>query len=64
MKEINAVKIFPSSTLTGDYCWVVVNRITFMNVFKAPNSPAAIQPLVSWSPPPMSVVPGDFNFVH
>ena len=64
MKEIDAVQIFPSLTLTGDYCWVVVNSITFMSVYKAPNNPAAIQPLVSWSPPPMSVVVGDFNSVH
>ena len=32
MKEIDAVQIFSSSTLTGDYCWVIVNGITFMNV--------------------------------
>ncbi len=61
---VSTTQIFPSATPTGDYCWVVVNGITFLNVYKAPNDSSAIQPLISWIPPPNSVAAGDFNAVH
>ncbi|KAI0996535.1 hypothetical protein K3495_g11648 [Podosphaera aphanis] len=63
-KEVVAVQKFPSSTPTGDYCWVVVNGITFLNVYKAPHDPSAVEPLLNWTPDPKSVAIGDFNSVH
>ncbi|KAI0996528.1 hypothetical protein K3495_g11653 [Podosphaera aphanis] len=63
-RVISATQIFPCATPTGDYCWVVVNGITFCNVYKAPNNLTAIRPLISWSPPQNSVAAGDFNAVH
>ncbi|KAI1005854.1 hypothetical protein K3495_g2361 [Podosphaera aphanis] len=63
-RVISVTQIFPCATPTGDYCWVVVNGITFCNVYKAPNNPTAIRPLISWSPPRNSVAAGDFNAVH
>lgn len=50
--------------LTGDYCWVLVNEITFLNVYKAPNNPTAILPLINWNPTPRVIAAGDFNSVH
>ena len=43
----SATQIFPSDSLTADYCWVVVNGVTFLNVYKEPNDPTAIRPLLS-----------------
>ncbi|POS87151.1 hypothetical protein EPUL_001256 [Erysiphe pulchra] len=63
-REISATQIFPSSFLTGDYCWVVVNNINFLNVYKEPNNSLAVQPLLKWSPPPLLVAIDDFNSVH
>ena len=63
-KNIHAMQIFPHSETTGDYCWVVINNITFLNVYKAPQDPAAVQPLLSWIPPAETVAAGDFNSVH
>lgn len=48
----------------GDYCLVKMNDITFLNVYKEPNNPSAVQPLLNWSPPPRTVVIGDSNSVH
>lgn len=62
--KISAKQIFPSSNPTGDYCWVVVNGVTFLNVYKAPNNTTSIQTLISWTPPPRTVAIGDFNSVH
>ncbi|POS82964.1 hypothetical protein EPUL_004832 [Erysiphe pulchra] len=62
--KISAHQIFSSDNPTGDYCWVVVNGITFLNVCKAPNNTPSIQTLITWSPPPMSLVIGDFNSVN
>ena len=39
---VTAKQIFPFEKLTGDYCWVVENGVTFFNVYKAPNDKAAI----------------------
>lgn len=63
-KKILATQIFPYGVSTGDYCWVEVNGITFLNVYKAPNDSTAIQPLINWIPPPNSVAVGDFNSVY
>ncbi|KHJ32882.1 putative eka-like protein [Erysiphe necator] len=62
-KNIHAMQIFPHSEITGDYCWVVINIITFLNLYKAPQYPAAVQPLLSWTPTG-TVAAGDFNSVH
>lgn len=62
--EIMANQSFPSTVPTGDYCWVTVNNITFLNVYKEPHNPSAVQPLLNWTPPPNSVAAGDFNSVH
>ena len=63
-RNLSATQIFPCNPLTADYCWVVVNGVTFLNVYKDPNDPTAIRPLLSWDPPPRSVAAGDFNAVH
>ena len=54
----------PTTTLTGDYCWVVVNGITFLNVYKAPHDSSAVLTLLNWTPDSKSVAVGDFNSVH
>lgn len=63
-KVKSATQIFPCATLTGDYCWVVVNGITFFNVYKAPSDSTAIRPLVNWTPARETLAIGDFNAVH
>ncbi|KAI0992228.1 hypothetical protein K3495_g15958, partial [Podosphaera aphanis] len=63
-RVVSATQIFPCATPTGDYCWVVVNGITFFNIYKAPNNPNAFQPIVNWAPSQNSVIAGDFNSVH
>ncbi|KAI0991953.1 hypothetical protein K3495_g16233, partial [Podosphaera aphanis] len=63
-RVVSTTQIFPSAIPTGDYCWVVVNGITFLHVYKAPNDSLAIQPLTSWVPSSNSVAVGDFNEVH
>ncbi|KAI0992951.1 hypothetical protein K3495_g15233 [Podosphaera aphanis] len=63
-RNIHAVQESPSSKLTGDYCWVKVNGITFFNVYKAPHDPAAVEPLLEWTPPPRTIAAGDFNSVY
>ena len=49
---------------TGDYCWVEVNNIMFLNVYKAPHDPSAVRPLLEWSPTSRTIAIGDFNSVH
>ncbi|POS87972.1 hypothetical protein EPUL_001014 [Erysiphe pulchra] len=49
---------------TGDYRWVSINGITFLNVYKAPHDPSAVRPLLRWIPPLWLVTIGDFNSVH
>lgn len=63
-KEIKATQMFPHPSSTGDYCWVVVNGITFVNVYKAPKNPEVIQLLTPWSPLPLSTLAGDFISVY
>ncbi|KAI0991119.1 hypothetical protein K3495_g17068, partial [Podosphaera aphanis] len=63
-REISATQVFPCATLTGDYCWVVVNGITFFNVYKAPRDPTAFRPIVNWTPALETIAVGDFNAVH
>lgn len=63
-RRILATQLFPCAVNTGDYCWVEVNGVTFLNVYKAPNNLTAIQPLINWIPSPNSVAAGDFNSVY
>ncbi|KAI0991611.1 hypothetical protein K3495_g16576, partial [Podosphaera aphanis] len=63
-KNIQAVQESPSSRLTGDYCWVKVNGITFLNVYKEPHNSSAVEPLLEWNPPSQTIAAGDFNSVH
>lgn len=44
---ISAEQLFSCPTPTDDYCWVKVNEVTFLNVYKAPNNPTAILPLIN-----------------
>ncbi|KAI1005893.1 hypothetical protein K3495_g2324 [Podosphaera aphanis] len=63
--DINiAGSIFESAKLTGDYCWVVVNGITFFNVYKASNDLTAIRPFIGWIPSRDSIGAGDFNSIY
>ena len=48
--NIHASQVFPLSVPNGDYCWVVVNGITFLNLYKAPQDPTAVEPLLSLTP--------------
>ncbi|KAI1007859.1 hypothetical protein K3495_g371 [Podosphaera aphanis] len=50
--------------LTGDYCWVKVNGITFLNVYKEPLNSSAVEPLLEWNPPSQTIAAGDFNSVY
>lgn len=61
---INSEQIFPCNNLTADYCWVVVNGITFLNVYKAPHDISAVRPLINWKPPSGLLAVGDFNSVY
>ncbi|KAI1008046.1 hypothetical protein K3495_g197 [Podosphaera aphanis] len=61
---ITATQVFPCATPTGDYCGVLVNGITFFNVYKALRDSIAHLPIVNWTPASKSVVAGDFNAVH
>ncbi|POS82462.1 hypothetical protein EPUL_004972 [Erysiphe pulchra] len=49
---------------TGDYCWVLVNDVNFLNVYKTPQDPTAVLPLLNWTPPSRAIAIGDFNSVH
>lgn len=62
-KRIFAKQTYPLS-LTGDYCWVEVNEIMFLNVYKSPHDPSAVQPLIAWTPTSRTVAIGDFNSVY
>ena len=62
--QIHATQKFPSATPISDYCWVEVNNTTFLNMYKAPNDPKAVEPLLEWVPTSRSVIVGDFNSVH
>lgn len=63
-QRINAAQQFSSSCLNRDYFWVIVDGITFLNVYKAPNESSAVQPLLNWTPPPKSIAIGDLNSVY
>ncbi|KAI0996072.1 hypothetical protein K3495_g12109 [Podosphaera aphanis] len=63
-RVITATQVFPCATPTGDYCWEVVNGITFFNVYKASRDSKAYLPIVNWTPASKSVAAGDFNAVH
>lgn len=54
-KKIMTTQLSPYVVSTGDYFWVEVNGITFLNVYKAPNDSTAIQPLINWIPPPVVI---------
>ena len=60
----SATQIFPCDPLTADCCWVLVNGVTLLNVYKEPIDPTAIRQILSWVPPTQSVAAGDFNAVH
>ncbi|KAI1005700.1 hypothetical protein K3495_g2517 [Podosphaera aphanis] len=62
-KQLIAVQKFPLHP-TGDYCWMIVNGVMFLNVYKSPKDPLASKPLLEWTPPPKSNAIGDFNAVH
>ena len=61
---ISAEQLFPCSTPTDDYCWVKVNGITFLNVYKAPKDSTAVRPLFDWKPSAKSIAAGDLNSVR
>ena len=63
-KGITAIQVFPSSIPTGDYCWVKINGVMFLNVYKAHNDNSAIEPLINWTPTSSTTAAGDFNSVH
>ncbi|POS82205.1 hypothetical protein EPUL_005827 [Erysiphe pulchra] len=54
---------YPPSPI-GDYCWVEVNGIMFLNVYKASHDPSAVQPLLNWTSTSRTVAMGDFNSVY
>lgn len=62
-KRIITRQIYPLSP-TGDYCWVEVNKIMFLNVYKAPHDPCAVRPLLEWTPTTKTIAIGDFNSVY
>ena len=62
-KRLTSVQKYPSSS-TSDYCWVEVNEISFLNVYKAPHDPSAVQPLLNWTPTSKAIAIGDFNSVY
>ncbi|KAI0994593.1 hypothetical protein K3495_g13588 [Podosphaera aphanis] len=65
-KDPNRIRSIQKHPLepTSDYCWVEVNGIMFLNVYKAPHDPSAVQPLLNWIPTPKTVAIGDFNSVY
>ncbi|POS85079.1 hypothetical protein EPUL_003411 [Erysiphe pulchra] len=63
LKRISSVQKHPA-TPTGDYCWVEVNEIMFLNIYKAPHDPTAVRPPLSWTHTSRSVAICDFNSVY
>ncbi|POS82700.1 hypothetical protein EPUL_003942 [Erysiphe pulchra] len=61
--RLSSLQKFPLSP-TGDYCWVEVNSVMFLNVYKAPHNPTAVQQLLSWTLTSRTVAIGDFNSVY
>lgn len=61
---ISATQIFPYSDFTVDYYWVVVNSVTFLNVYKAPHNISAVRPLINRNSPSRAVAAGDFKSVY
>ena len=45
--EIRAIQKSPESSATGDYCWVIVNEVTFLNEHKAPYDATAALSLLN-----------------
>ena len=62
-KRISSSQKHPPSP-TGDYCWVEVNSVMFLNVYKAPHDSTAVHPLLNWTPTSRTVAIGDFNSVY
>lgn len=53
---------YPSST--GDYFWVEVNGIIFLNIYKAPHDPSAVKSLIDWMPTYKKIAIGNLNSVY
>jgi hypothetical protein len=47
-----------------DVCWVAVDGITFVNVYREPNTSTALEVLERWDVPQKVVIGGDFNASH
>ncbi len=63
-KGLAATQIFPSPRdQTGDYCFVQVHGVTFVNVYRAPGLNVTLGLLLRWSPSGPAIVGGDFNAV-
>ncbi|POS87841.1 hypothetical protein EPUL_001568 [Erysiphe pulchra] len=61
--RLSSLQKLPLSPI-GDYCWVEVISVMFLNVYKAPHDPIAVQPLLSWTLKSRTVAIGDFNSVY
>ena len=63
-KGLRATQVSPSASgQTLDYCFVQVNGLTFVNVYRAPGHSGTLEPLLKWKPLGPSVAGGDFNSV-
>lgn len=63
-KKICGIQIFSHHSATGDYCWVELNEVTFLNVYKALQDPTVSQLLLKWTPSAKTISAGNFNSVY
>lgn len=50
--QVNAIHQFLPKP-NGNYCWISINGVNFLNVYEAPNGPSVVLPLLNWTAPPL-----------
>ncbi|POS86230.1 hypothetical protein EPUL_003091 [Erysiphe pulchra] len=61
--QVNMSQNFLSQP-TDVYCLVTIIGISFLCIYETPHCPSEVLTLLSWTPPPWSVIAGNFNSVH
>lgn len=63
-KGLQATQLFPRGPgQTADYCFVQLENITFLNIYRAPGPSGSLDHMLLWEPQGQVVVGGDFNSV-
>lgn len=61
-KKFKLIQNYPSYQ-NSYYYWIIINEISFLNIYKAPNNPSVMQSLMNCTPLPRKIIIGDFNSV-